>query len=55
MSKKLFAFIFTVIAIVVVSIVAPETVIYSCPAIGLASMTYSGAQGAIDHKHNGAK
>ena len=53
MSKKLFAFVLSIIAIILVSISAPETVMYSCPAIGLANMIYSGAQAAVDHKHKG--
>jgi len=52
-SKKLIAFVISIIAIIAVSIFAPETVMYSCPAIGLAGMTYSGVQGAVDYKHKG--
>ena len=53
MSKKFAAFFVTIIAILIAVIASPETSIYSCPAIGLAGMTYSGVQGAVDHKHQG--
>jgi len=56
MSKKLTAFIVTVVAIIAVSIWGnPESSGAACTAIGLAGSTYVGSQGAVDYskKNNG--
>jgi len=54
MSKKLTAFLVTIIAIIAVSIWGnPESSGAACTAIGLAGSAYVGSQGAVDYKHKG--
>jgi len=50
MSKKLTAFLITVVAIVAVSVFGnPKSSGAACTAIGLAGSAYVGSQGAVDY------